>query len=276
MNFLSAIEPNIGTEFLTYQLKVALILVGFFLSYHLLMSRETFHKLNRFLLTSMLVASFVLPFCVFKIHRYVPEEVLAEMTARDKVAAPVVMPAIPILPPQLNNAVQSEIKATPSVSKPAPVAEKPVRSGFPKAVRPASASVVKEEPVAVPVEKEVKEKKPGLLSRVRKNKKENRTIQVKTTTEVRVVVIEPSSFDDSQKVADFLRNDQPVVVNFETTEPAVRKRMTDFISGTIYALNGTIRTIGPNILVCAPRNVDIDAEAEVYGGERGGSSWPKN
>ena len=146
------------------------------------------------------------------------------------------------------------------------VVEKPARKGFPKAVRPAP----------VPVEKEVKEKKPGLLSRVRKNKKENRTIQMKTTTEVRVVVIEPTSFDDSQKVADFLRNDQPVVVNFETTEQPVRKRMTDFISGTIYALNGTIRTIGPNILVCAPRNVDIDAEAEVYGGERGGASWPKN
>ena len=157
------------------------------------------------------------------------------------------------------------------------VAEKPARKGFPKAVRPAPVPVVKEEPEPVPMEKqEVKEKKPGLLSRVRKNKKENRTIQMKTTTEVRVVVIEPVSFDDSQKVADFLRNDQPVVVNFETTEPAVRKRMTDFISGTIYALNGTIRTIGPNILVCAPRNVDIDAEAEVYHGERGGSSWPKN
>ena len=83
-------------------------------------------------------------------------------------------------------------------------AEKPARKGFPKAVRPAPVPVVKEEPVPVPVEKEVKEKKPGLLSRVRKNKKENRTIQVKTTTEVRVVVIEPSSFDDSQKVADFL------------------------------------------------------------------------
>ena len=154
------------------------------------------------------------------------------------------------------------------------IAEKPARKGFPKAVRPAPVPVVKEEPVSV--EKEVNEKKPGLLSRVRKNRKENRTIQMKTTTEVRVVVIEPTSFDDSQKVADFLRNDQPVVVNFETTEQPVRKRMTDFISGTIYALNGTIRTIGPNILVCAPRNVDIDAEAEVYGGERGGSSWPKN
>ena len=156
------------------------------------------------------------------------------------------------------------------------VAEKPVKKGLPKAVRPAPVPVVREAVAPVPVEKEVKEKKPGLLSRVRKNKKENRTIQMKTTTEVRVVVIEPTSFDDSQKVADFLRNDQPVVVNFETTEPPVRKRMTDFISGTIYALNGTIRTIGPNILVCAPRNVDIDAEAEVYNGERGGASWPKN
>lgn len=156
------------------------------------------------------------------------------------------------------------------------IEEKPAKRGFPKAVRPAPIPVVKEEPVPVPVEKEAKEKKPGLLSRVRKGRKQNRTIQMKTTTEVRVVVIEPSSFDDSQKVADFLRNDQPVVVNFETTEQMVRKRMTDFISGTIYALNGTIRTIGPNILVCAPRNVDIDAEAEVYGGERGGSSWPKN
>ena len=115
MDFLFTNEAIAGTEFLSYQLKVALILVGFFLFYHLLMSKETFHKLNRFLLTSMLMASFVLPFCVFKIHRYVPEEVLAEMTAQEKVTAPVVMPAIPILPPQLNNVVQSEIAATPSV-----------------------------------------------------------------------------------------------------------------------------------------------------------------
>lgn len=156
------------------------------------------------------------------------------------------------------------------------VVDKPAKRGSPRAVRQAPVPVVNEEPEPVSAEKETKGKKAGLLSRMRKSKKANRTIQMKTTTEVRVVVIEPASFDDSQKVADFLRNDQPVVVNFETTEPAVRKRMTDFISGTIYALNGTVRTIGPNILVCAPRNVDIDAEAEVYDGERGGSPWSKN
>jgi len=75
MNILFTTETTFGTAFLTYQFKVALILVCFYLFYKLLMSKETFHKLNRCLLTSMLMVSFILPFCVFTIHRYVPEEV---------------------------------------------------------------------------------------------------------------------------------------------------------------------------------------------------------
>ena len=175
-------------------------------------------------------------------------------------------------PDDPNRVIEEEVEDEEEIEE---EPEKPEKKRFPKAVRPVPVEK-KEESVPEPEIKNENEKKPGLLSRVRKHKKEERTIQMKTTSEVRVVVIEPTSFDDSQKVADFLRNDQPVVVNFETTDQSVKKRMTDFISGTIYALNGTVRTIGPNILVCAPRNVDIDAEAEVYGGERGGSSWPKN
>ena len=87
--------------------------------------------------------------------------------------------------------------------------------------------------------------------------------------QIKVVVLEPSSFDDSQKIADYLRNNQPVVVNFETTDKLVKKRMTDFISGTIYALNGSLKMIGANILVCAPKNVDIDAGVNLYGDQGG-------
>lgn len=76
---------------------------------------------------------------------------------------------------------------------------------------------------------------------------------------VQVIVLEPVSFDDSQKVADYLRGSQPVVINFEGTDSVVAKRMTDFVSGTLYALNGSMKKIGRNILVCAPRNVNIDA-----------------
>ncbi len=82
--------------------------------------------------------------------------------------------------------------------------------------------------------------------------------------QINVVVIEPANFDDSQKIADYLRGSQPVVVNFEGTDNVVAKRMTDFISGTIYALNGSMKKMGRNILICAPKNVDIDAGAPSY------------
>lgn len=77
--------------------------------------------------------------------------------------------------------------------------------------------------------------------------------------EVNMQVLEPANFDDSQKVADALHNSQPVVVNFENTDPVVAKRMTDFISGVIYALQGNMKKVGRNILICAPKNVDIDS-----------------
>ena len=92
--------------------------------------------------------------------------------------------------------------------------------------------------------------------------------------QVKVIVLEPTGFDDSQKVADHLRTNQPVVVNFETTDGEVMKRMTDFISGTVYALNGSMKKIGRNILVCAPQNVDIDAGRTVYN-EKGEAPWEK-
>ncbi|MCD8199053.1 MAG: cell division protein SepF [Phascolarctobacterium sp.] len=92
--------------------------------------------------------------------------------------------------------------------------------------------------------------------------------------QVKVVVIEPTSFDDSQKIADYLRNNQPVVVNFESTDNIITKRMTDFVSGTIYALGGSMKKIGRTILVCAPKNVDIDAKSNIYD-EKGGQPWDK-
>ena len=108
-----------------------------------------------------------------------------------------------------------------------------------------------------------------------KNTMGSRTIALPLADkQVKVVVLEPSGFDDSQKIADYLRNNQPVVVNFEGTDNVVTKRMTDFISGTIYALGGSMKKIGRSILVCAPKNVDIDAGASVYD-EKGGQPWNK-
>lgn len=92
---------------------------------------------------------------------------------------------------------------------------------------------------------------------------------------VSVVVIEPIDFNDSQKIADYLCKNQPVVINFEDTDADVRKRIIDFISGTIYALDGTLRKIGRNLLVCAPPNVDIDTENTNFGTEGSNDPWQR-
>jgi cell division inhibitor SepF len=93
--------------------------------------------------------------------------------------------------------------------------------------------------------------------------------------QVSVVVIEPINFDEVQKMADYLRKNQPVVINFEDTDSDVRKRIVDFISGTIYALDGTLKKVGRNIMVCAPRNVDIDVENTNYAEQGGAAPWEK-
>lgn len=135
---------------------------------------------------------------------------------------------------------------------------------------------VKAEPKAEPAPK----KSGGLFSRKSAEKTVEPVSGGKTIAmpiadkQVRVVVIEPTSFDDSQKIADYLRGNQPVVVNFENTDNIVTKRMTDFISGTIYALGGSMKKIGRSILVCAPRNVDIDAGISIYN-EKGEQPWKK-
>lgn len=105
----------------------------------------------------------------------------------------------------------------------------------------------------------------GSRSEGKNEKMGSRTLKLPyENKQINVVVIEPANFDDSQKIADYLRGNQPVVVNFEGTDSVVAKRMTDFVSGTIYALNGSMKKMGRNVLICAPKNVDIDAGAPAY------------
>ncbi len=95
------------------------------------------------------------------------------------------------------------------------------------------------------------------------NQNSNNVVPLPVTNKpVKMMVVEPTSFDDAQKIADYIRESKPVVVNFEKTPADVMKRIIDFISGTIYALNGNIQLAGNTIMVCAPNNVDIDVSKD--------------
>ena len=80
---------------------------------------------------------------------------------------------------------------------------------------------------------------------------------VTAALKMKVVVIEPKSFDDAQQVANCLREKRPVVINFENTDGDDARRIIDFISGTTYALNGEIKKVGHNVFFCAPSNVNV-------------------
>lgn len=75
--------------------------------------------------------------------------------------------------------------------------------------------------------------------------------------QMKVIIIEPVSFDDAQQIADHIKSRKPVVLNFENTGDDTAKRIIDFISGATYALGGDIKKVGQHIFLCAPNNVNV-------------------
>ena len=73
-----------------------------------------------------------------------------------------------------------------------------------------------------------------------------------------MMIVEPETFEDSQSIADYLRDRKPVVINFESTPDDISKRVVDFVSGATYALDGNIQKVGKDIFLCAPSNITLD------------------
>jgi len=74
---------------------------------------------------------------------------------------------------------------------------------------------------------------------------------------IRLILFEPRHYSDAQDIADNLRHRRPVVVNLQRVDKDQAKRIVDFLSGTVYALNGDIQKVGDHIFVCTPDHVDI-------------------
>lgn len=76
----------------------------------------------------------------------------------------------------------------------------------------------------------------------------------------RVSVLEPSSFNDAQALADRFKRHQPVILNLQSVDGDLSRRMVDFCSGLTYALDGNIQTVANRVFLLTPRNVEVSAE----------------
>lgn len=101
-----------------------------------------------------------------------------------------------------------------------------------------------------------------------------KVVSLHTSKNLRVMVTEPTDYDEAQSIAENLKNKFPVVVNLEHAELDTAKRIIDFVSGAAFAINGNFQKVSHNIFIFTPPNVDINAtmsrsEVEAFTGGSG-------
>src|SRR4029450_4176021 len=78
--------------------------------------------------------------------------------------------------------------------------------------------------------------------------------------DVQVPLVSPRNFNDAQQVADRFKRSVPVILNLQTTDHELSKRLIDFSSGLTYALDGGMQRIAEKVFLLTPRNVEVSAE----------------
>ncbi|MEI6663376.1 MAG: cell division protein SepF [Actinomycetes bacterium] len=85
----------------------------------------------------------------------------------------------------------------------------------------------------------------------------------------RVHLVVPKNFNDAQDVADRFKDGVPVILNLQSADPELSKRMIDFASGLTYALDGGMQQIADKVFLVTPRNVALSAEEKARMIEKG-------
>lgn len=99
--------------------------------------------------------------------------------------------------------------------------------------------------------------KPDTESEFTSDGKKNKVVKIHTTAQLKLVVMQPESFDDARDIANHLKNKKPVVMNLEFVEKDIARRIVDFLSGAVYALDGNIQKVSNGIFIITPYNVGI-------------------
>ena len=95
-------------------------------------------------------------------------------------------------------------------------------------------------------------------------KRNGKVVNIHATTQLKVVLVKlldpkynPEHFEDASTIADHLNNKRTVVLNLESTNKEVSRRLVDFLSGVAYANNGQIKRVANSTFIITPYNVDI-------------------
>ena len=89
------------------------------------------------------------------------------------------------------------------------------------------------------------------------DRRNNKVVNIHTTTQLQVVLVKPDRFESASEIADHLREKRTVVLNLESTNKDIARRLLDFLSGVAYANEGTIKKVALSTYIITPYNVEI-------------------
>ena len=85
----------------------------------------------------------------------------------------------------------------------------------------------------------------------------NKVVNIHATAQLKVVLVKPERFENASEIADHLREKRTVVLNLESTNKDIARRLVDFLSGVAYAGEGKIKKVAANTYIITPYSVDI-------------------
>lgn len=85
----------------------------------------------------------------------------------------------------------------------------------------------------------------------------DKVLNIHTTTQLQVVLVQPEQFESASDIADHLRDRRTVVLNLEKANRDAVRRLVDFLSGVVYAQGGKIKPVAKSTYIITPYNVDI-------------------
>jgi len=90
--------------------------------------------------------------------------------------------------------------------------------------------------------------------------KKSKIVNMPQIQAVKMVITQPTSFDQSEEICNYLKEKKSIIVNLEYVNKDAARRIIDFLSGAVHALNGHIQKVSNSIFLVAPVNYDIESD----------------
>ena len=90
--------------------------------------------------------------------------------------------------------------------------------------------------------------------------RKNKVVNMPQSQQIRMIISQPTTFEQSEEICNYLKERKSIIVNLEYVNKDVARRIVDFISGSVHALDGHIQKISNSIFLVAPTNYEISNE----------------